>query len=256
MFTRSKSRAVGLPPNLGTNSNPIAEPEMLDKNNPENLGDASAAAPKEVEEIEWQETDSNNPEEADESQEEETDPSEAGKIALVKQLYRDINFSGSFSGINNMQRSIFLEKGIYISRSLINKALNEIPTYVQHLRPIRKFERSKYKVTAFGEVCQADIAYMFDFEGFKYFLLLIDLFSHRIFTRPQKTKNKADTLDSIKDIISEGKLEIYTLQTDQGMEFKGNKTALKKMKIHWVEKVGQNKASFAEQVMLNCNKFK
>jgi hypothetical protein len=178
----------------------------------------------------------------------EADLTEAQKIALVKRLYRDVNFSGSFSGINNMQRSIFLEKGIHVRRALVNKALNEIPTYVQHLRPIRKFERSHYNVTAFGEVCQADIAYMFDFEGFKYFLLVIDLFSHRIFTRPQKTKNKAETLESLKDIIDREKLEIYTLQTDQGMEFKGNKTALKKMKIHWAEKVGQNKASFAEQV--------
>jgi hypothetical protein len=177
-----------------------------------------------------------------------SDLKEEEKINLVKRLYKDIKFSGSFSGINNMQRSIFLETGTHLSRSLIHKALNEIPTYVQHLRPVRTLERSKYKVTAFGEVCQADIAYMFDFEGFKYFLLLIDLFSHRIFTRAQKTKNKLETLHSLQDIIGKENLEIYTLQTDQGMEFKGNKTILKKMKIHWREKVGQNKASFAEQV--------
>jgi len=53
------------------------------------------------------------------------------KMDLVKKLYRQLDFSASFSGIVNLQRAIFLEKGLHISRKLISLAVNEIPSYVQ-----------------------------------------------------------------------------------------------------------------------------
>jgi hypothetical protein len=178
-----------------------------------------------------------------------SDLSEREQIDLVKTLYRDINFSGAFSGISNLHKTILLEKGIFISKPLIAKAVNEIPSYVQHLRPIRKVQRSKYDVNSFGELCQADIAYMYDYEGFKYFVLLIDVFSHRVFTRAQKTKSKAETLKSFDAIIEEANINIYVLQTDRGLEFTGLEKSLRSRNIHWTPKVGRNKASFAEQAI-------
>jgi hypothetical protein len=183
---------------------------------------------------------------------------ERQQMDLVKKLYKDLSFSGSYSGISNLQRTIFLEKGLHLSKNLITKAVNEIPTYVQHLRSRKKFERSHYDVSAFGEVCQMDLAIMFDFNGYSCFFLLIELFSHRIFTRPQKTKTAKETLKSLKSVIAEGEetspdgtFVITTIQSDQGKEFIGLQNAFKKMKIHWTVKVGPNKASYAEQVRSN-----
>jgi len=104
------------------------------------------------------------------------------------------------------------------------------------------------------------LAFMYNFNGFTCFLLLIELFSHRIFTRAQKTKTAKETLQSLKSIIEEGKasspdgnFDIYTIQSDQGKEFIGMSKALKELKIHWTAKVGPNKASYAEQVRDNFN---
>jgi hypothetical protein len=105
------------------------------------------------------------------------------------------------------------------------------------LRPIRKFDRAVYNVTAFAQVCQMDIAQMFSFQKYQYFLLLIELFSHRIFTRAQMTKTRDETLHSLDSIIAEGKLEIQVLQSDQGMEFVGMKKQLIERHIHWTPKV-------------------
>jgi hypothetical protein len=75
---------------------------------------------------------------------------ERQQMDLVKRLYKDVKFSASFSGnicnvilyfavplftfhsgISNLQRAIFLEKQIHISKRVIVKAVNEIPSYIQ-----------------------------------------------------------------------------------------------------------------------------
>ena len=53
-----------------------------------------------------------------------------------------------FVGVKSIQRALKLEKGIHVPQNVIIEALNEIPSYVQHLRPIRRFERAHYDVTA------------------------------------------------------------------------------------------------------------
>ena len=55
------------------------------------------------------------------------------QIALVKKLYTDQNFSGAFSGIRNLQRSIEREKKIRIPQTIIQQALLSFPHYVTHL---------------------------------------------------------------------------------------------------------------------------
>jgi hypothetical protein len=247
MFTRSKSRLSALKPLRGTEEQSYGEAAKAESENiPQGPPEQNFKQPAAAETLTEPYTEAPPLQAADNKG---NQLSEMEQVDLVRRLYKDINFSASFSGVNNLQRAIWLEKRIHITRSVITKALKTIPTYLQHMRPIRKFDRSKYNVTAFGEVCQADIAFMYPCDGFTCFLLVIDLFSHRMFTHPQKSKNKSETLTSLQNIIRQEKIDIYTLQTDQGMEFKGNKTMLRKMKIHWREKVGANKASFAEQVV-------
>lgn len=61
----------------------------------------------------------------------EADPTTLeGKIQLVKKLYKDINFSGAYSGIQTFQRCLLSQKGIHISQTIIAQALNQFPNYV------------------------------------------------------------------------------------------------------------------------------
>ena len=73
-----------------------------------------------------------------------------------------------------------------------------------------------------------DLAYMFPVMGFKYFLLLIDVFSRHIYCEPLKKKNSLQVGAAIEKIMAKMETPIQKLQTDQGTEFIGNKALFKK----------------------------
>ena len=88
---------------------------------------------------------------------------------------------------------------------------------------------------------------MYSYEGFKYFLLLVDCFSFKIFTVALKNKESATVAEAFKVIFKKFNAKIYELETDRGKEFLG---ACQKLfateKILYKTKLGKNKANFAE----------
>lgn len=64
--------------------------------------------------------------------------------ALVQRKYSERSYAGSYAGINTLQREIFLEQGIWVPQDLVTSALNKIKVYVEHVRPIRRFQRGSY----------------------------------------------------------------------------------------------------------------
>jgi hypothetical protein len=106
-------------------------------------------------------------------------------------------------------------------------------------------------VRFYGELLQADIAYMFKWDEFQYFLLVIDCFSMKIFTEPLKSKSSEDVALALTKIIKEFGSEIIELQTDRGKEFLGRscQSLLKKEHIVYRSKFGRNKANFAENAI-------
>jgi hypothetical protein len=52
--------------------------------------------------------------------------SERQQIDLVKKYYKQVGFSGSFSGIQSLQRALWSEKALHVSQNLIRKAVNEV----------------------------------------------------------------------------------------------------------------------------------
>jgi hypothetical protein len=148
------------------------------------------------------------PERAAASQRLQTELTDEKKIKLVQSLFKDKRFSASFSGITTLQRAIKLEKGIYLPQKLISRAVNQIPTYVQRLKTIKKYPRSHYDVTAlwqvrflplhpslcwrlryvpfsqvrsqskcFFQLVQMDIGFLYPYNNYSAFLLLTDVFS-------------------------------------------------------------------------------
>ena len=88
--------------------------------------------------------------------------------------------------------------------------------YLIHLKPARNFERRHLSVNNYGELLQADIAQMYTYDNYKYFLLVVDAFSSKVFVRPLKSKNSLKVKDAFEDIFQEFKAKIYVLQTDRG----------------------------------------
>jgi hypothetical protein len=164
---------------------------------------------------------------------------------LVKKLWDDPNFSASYTGSTSMQIALKLERNLDLSLGRLQSILSDMPTYVFHVSSRRRFKRRATFVHGVGKLWQADLAEMFEFDGYKYFLCVVDVFSRKIFTFALKNKEAPTVADAFNRIFKEaGTCE--KLETDQGSEFIGNKTFFKDHKVFWKAKRGLNKASFAE----------
>jgi hypothetical protein len=166
-------------------------------------------------------------------------------------LWRSPYFSGSYRGIKTFQILLKTDLNIDVSEERLYKLLKKDSIFLIHQRPQRNFKRRSYDLQNYGELVQADIAYMFDYGPFKYFLLAIDCFSSKIFAYPLKSRDSATVAKAFEKLLSQFNAQIYEIQTDRGKEFLGPcKTLLKNKKILFRQKFGKNKANFAEHGIL------
>ncbi len=177
-------------------------------------------------------------------------PKSASFPEEIKALWRDPSFCGSFSGINNFQACLQLEKGISVSKQKLFHILRQDNDFVLELKKIRKkFSRRHMNVHGVGQIWQADLAVMHAFNGFVGFLLCIDVFSHKIFCQPFKSKSQKAIQNCFKKIFSVAHLTPRKLETDQGQEFTANKGFFSERNIFFKIKVGYHKAAFAERAI-------
>lgn len=168
------------------------------------------------------------------------------KDSEIKELWTDENFFASFSGINNFKAAIFTTFGENISKKHLQKVLNEIPSYIARIKPKKRFPRRPYDVYGFGQVLQADLGVMYSFNGFFYFLLVIDVFSRRIFTEPLKNKQIQTVKAAFENILAKINNRVNLVQTDKGAEMVGLKKFLEERSIRHQYKYGATKCTFAE----------
>jgi hypothetical protein len=165
----------------------------------------------------------------------------------ILKLWRDPKFSGSFRGVKTFQVLLKTDLNIEVSERRLYKILKNDSIYLMHKKAIRHFARRHYDVRFYGELVQMDIAYMFNFKGFKYFLLVIDCFSSKIFVKVLKSKDSKIVSNALKDILKDFNSPISVIQSDRGKEFLGKtKDLLKSEKILYRLKYGKNKANYAE----------
>ena len=165
--------------------------------------------------------------------------------SLLK-LWRDPSFSGSYRGIKTFQILLKTDKNIDVTEKHLYQVVKNDPIFLIHQRPIRNFDRRSYDVRYYGETVQADLAFMFPYNNFQYFLLVVDCFSLKIFAQPLKTKSSPVTGEAFENIFEAFDAPIHVLETDRGKEFIGCKKLFKKHNIYYKSKFGQNKANYAE----------
>jgi len=107
MLTRSKNQNV--------------EPISTAENNEEPPAEAIKEAAKNIDDLPLQ---SGKPTTAPET--------ERQQIELVKKYYKQIGFSGSFAGIQSLQRALWSDKGLDISQKIISKAMHEVSSKQIH----------------------------------------------------------------------------------------------------------------------------
>ena len=177
---------------------------------------------------------------------EETENSNQLTDEEIKRLWQDDDFFASFSGINNFQAALFTTYGEKISTKRIINILRDIPSYVSRIKPRKRFPRRPYDVYGFGQLVQADLGVMYKYKGFFYFLLMIDVFSRKIFCKPLKRKTSVEVRSAFNEIFDEFNNPIRVIQTDQGAEFKGLKRYFEERDIRHQYKFGLTKCTFAE----------
>ena len=58
-----------------------------------------------------------------------------------------------------------------------------------------------------------DLAVMYPFDGYNYFLLVVDGFSSKVFVRPLKNKTSSLVAKALDDIFEEFNSQIYVFET-------------------------------------------
>jgi len=90
----------------------------------------------------------------------------------------------------------------------------------------------------------------------KYFLLLIDVYSNKIFVEVLLNKDAPTVAAALEKIFTRFGAPIYVFQTDQGSEFQNRlcQKLYKKLRIVFRTKRGLNKSSFAESAIFRVKR--
>ena len=94
-----------------------------------------------------------------------------------------------------------------------------------------------------------DIAVLFKTkDNYRYVLLLVDVFSSKVFTEPLKSRKIEEVLKALKKIVANFNSKIYEIQSDQEAAFlsKEFKAYFKNENIVFRPKFGKNKAAIGK----------
>jgi len=137
------------------------------------------------------------------------------------------------------------------------KKAKEILEHVEGYNLHREYKKPKhynpYYVHNRREIFQGDLidiaALKEENEGVTFLLLLIDIFTKRVWVYPLKSKNARDMHAAMSEWIHSLRTVPNKLQTDQGNEFTNNRvqTLLANNNIEWQPCYGTLKASIAER---------
>ena len=141
---------------------------------------------------------------------------------VLKRIYYDPESAGAFGGANRLH-SEALKEIPDLKLVDVKKWLKGESTYTMFRPRKRRFKRLKILVGDIDEQWQADLLDMSWFaqynNGYKYLLVVIDVFSKYAWVVPLKSKDAGVVVRKFKNIILKGR-KPEKLQTDQGKEFK------------------------------------
>ena len=172
----------------------------------------------------------------------------------LKNLYYDPSKQGSLSGPDKLHKLVkeLGERRIGIRR--IKKGLSEQEDYTTLRQFRRKFKRNRVIVAGIDDLWDADLI---DFQslakyndGAGYILVVIDVFSRYLFTRPLRTKSGTEVARAWRSIFDEGRIP-NSIRTDGGREFSNPdvKRVYKHYDVHHYTAHSESHANYAERVI-------
>lgn len=172
----------------------------------------------------------------------------------LTEIYYDSGHPAAFSGEEKLYREVKKEGRYRISRNKIRNWLQEQETFSVHKQSRNKFPRRKVIATYIDYQWDADTAifdsYKSSNNGYTCFLLVIDIFSRFVWTRPLKTRKGVEMTSAFRSIFQSGR-KPHVLRTDKGSEFVNTNVnrLLKSQKIKHFVTQNSVKASYAERAI-------
>lgn len=171
----------------------------------------------------------------------------AAQIASIEAKYRRPGHPAAFSAPQTVAREVG------VGRSVAKKALEHVDSYVLHREYKRPRQFNPYFIYKRRELIQADLIEMRDIsarnDGVNYLLLLIDVFTRRVWMYTLKRKTGAETREVLERWMNQLRVKPRVLQTDHGREF-WNQPVRQLLRLHNVSlqlAAGTSKACYAER---------
>lgn len=139
---------------------------------------------------------------------------------ILKNIFLNIDNPISFSSKFNLYKEAQKRN---ISKKTVDKFLQKHEAYYVHRPAIKTFKYKKMTGSSLYSHVQADIkdlnAFKASNNNFRYFLLIIDCYSKRVFCEPLKDKKPETVLNAFQKVFKENSFLPYFLLTDAGTEF-------------------------------------
>lgn len=145
---------------------------------------------------------------------------------LLASLYYTPASAAAYGGVDRLWAAARKQDPL-ISRSTVKDWLASQLTYTLHKYARRNYPRQRYLVSRIDEEWEADLVdlqkYSRQNDGYKYLLVLIDVFSKQAHVRPLKSKSEGSVADALENIFQKVTPEIF--RSDSGAEFKNKNVA-------------------------------
>ena len=140
----------------------------------------------------------------------------------LQKIYYDPSHPASYEGLNNLYNAVKQEGKFKISHKQIKDWLENQDTYSLNKAVRRNFQRGRVIVSGIDDQWDADLAsFAHDADqndGYKYLLVVIDIFSHYAWIEPLKDKTAKQITAAFNKILSEGH-KPRRLRTDAATDF-------------------------------------
>ena len=131
-------------------------------------------------------------------------------VKYLEDIYLDPSHPASFSNPQTLYKVVKKEGKHKISHSQIKKWIQKKESYSRNKNVKRKFQRGRVIVAGIDDQFDADLAllvyYADDNDGYKYLLVVIDIFSHYAWVQPLKDKTAPQIVNAFDKILSGGRI--------------------------------------------------
>ena len=144
----------------------------------------------------------------------------------LRDIYLDPSHPASFSNPRTLYKAVKKEGKHKISHSQIKKWIQKQESYSRNKSVKRKFQHGRVIVAGIDDQFDADLAslvyYADDNDGYKYLLVVIDIFSQYSWVEPLKDKTASQIVNAFDKILSGGRIP-KQLRTDAAKDFTSEK---------------------------------